>query len=67
MASKLSLRKHFENLVHELIVTSSTIYYAAGTLEGLESYFSRTPIRDEYLIVDSGALAGTGAESYKLI
>jgi hypothetical protein len=25
-----------------------------------------TPIREEYLIVDSGVLAGTGANSYKL-
>ena len=32
----------------------------------LESYFDGTPIRDEYLIVDSGVLAGTGARSYKL-
>lgn len=40
--------------------------YAAGTLEILESYFDKTPIRDEYLIVDGGKLAGTGARSYKL-
>lgn len=40
--------------------------YAAGTLEILQSYFDGTPIRDEYLIVDSGVLAGTGAKSYKL-
>jgi hypothetical protein len=39
---------------------------AAGTLEILKSYFGGTPIREEYLIVDSGALAGTGAKSYKL-
>jgi TPR repeat protein len=36
--------------------------YAAGTREILE--FERRPIRDEYLIVDSGKLAGTGAHSY---
>lgn len=41
--------------------------YAAGTLEILENYFDNTPIRDEYLIVDGGKLAGTGARSYKLI
>ncbi len=40
--------------------------YAAGTLEILQSYFEGKPIRDEYLIVDGGALAGTGAKSYKL-
>ena len=45
---------------------SAQARYAAGTLEILESYFAGTPIRDEYLIVDSGVLAGTGAQSYKL-
>jgi formate dehydrogenase len=45
---------------------SAQARYAAGTLEILESYFTGTPIRDEYLIVDSGVLAGTGAKSYKL-
>ena len=35
--------------------------YAAGTRE---SNFNGTPIRDEYLIVDSGMLAGVGAHSY---
>ena len=46
---------------------SAQTRYAAGTLEILECYFDGTPIRDEYLIVDSGALAGTGAKSYKLV
>jgi formate dehydrogenase len=45
---------------------SAQARYAAGTLEILESYFDGTPIRDEYLIVDGGVLAGTGAKSYKL-
>ncbi len=45
---------------------SAQARYAAGTLEILESYFGGTPIRDEYLIVDGGMLAGTGAKSYKL-
>lgn len=40
--------------------------YAAGTLEILQSYFEQRPIRDEYMIVAGGALAGTGAKSYKL-
>ncbi len=40
--------------------------YAAGALEILQSYFGGTPIREEYLIVDGGMLAGTGARSYKL-
>ncbi|WP_330461058.1 NAD-dependent formate dehydrogenase [Streptomyces sp. NBC_00820] len=38
--------------------------YAAGTREILECFFDGTPIRDEYLIVDGGKLAGTGAASY---
>ncbi|GAA1215520.1 NAD-dependent formate dehydrogenase [Pseudonocardia alaniniphila] len=43
---------------------SAQARYAAGTREILESHFSGTPIRDEYLIVDAGKLAGTGAHSY---
>jgi formate dehydrogenase len=43
---------------------SAQTRYAAGTREILESYFSGRPIRDEYLIVDGGALAGVGAHSY---
>lgn len=38
--------------------------YAAGTREILESWLDGRPIREEYLIVDSGRLAGTGARSY---
>src|SRR3984893_2328105 len=45
---------------------SAQARYAAGTLEILESYFGGPPIRQEYLIVDGGGLAGTGARSYKL-
>lgn len=43
---------------------SAQARYAAGTREILESWFAGAPIRDEYLIVDKGALAGTGAHSY---
>jgi formate dehydrogenase len=43
---------------------SAQTRYAAGTREILECYFSGRPIRDEYLIVDGGALAGVGARSY---
>jgi formate dehydrogenase len=43
---------------------SAQARYAAGTREILECWLAGTPIRDEYLIVDSGALAGTGAHSY---
>jgi formate dehydrogenase len=43
---------------------SAQARYAAGTREILESWFAGTPIRDEYLIVDGGRLAGTGAHSY---
>jgi formate dehydrogenase len=38
--------------------------YAAGTREILECFFEGRPIRDEYLIVQGGALAGSGARSY---
>jgi formate dehydrogenase len=40
--------------------------YAAGTREILESFFAGTPIRPEYLIVQRGELAGTGALSYSV-
>ncbi|RKN04951.1 NAD-dependent formate dehydrogenase [Streptomyces radicis] len=43
---------------------SAQARYAAGTREILESWLGGTPIRDEYLIVDQGGLAGTGAHSY---
>jgi formate dehydrogenase len=43
---------------------SAQARYAAGTREILECWFERRPIRDEYLIVHSGKLAGTGAHSY---
>ncbi|MEM6664124.1 MAG: NAD-dependent formate dehydrogenase [Pseudomonadota bacterium] len=43
---------------------SAQARYAAGCREILECYFEVRPIRDEYLIVDSGKLAGTGAKSY---
>ena len=38
--------------------------YAAGTREILECWFADRPIRDDYLIVEGGKLAGTGAHSY---
>ncbi len=38
--------------------------YAAGTREILECYFENRPIRNEYLIVQGGQLAGVGAHSY---
>jgi len=44
---------------------SAQARYAAGTREILEHFFAGQPIRDEYLIVDKGALAGAGAHSYK--
>jgi formate dehydrogenase len=43
---------------------SAQARYAAGTREILECWFDGRPIRTEYLIVDSGGLAGTGARSY---
>lgn len=45
---------------------SAQARYAAGTLEILQSFFGGKPIREEYLIVDGGNLAGTGRASYQL-
>jgi len=43
---------------------SAQARYAAGTREILECWLEGRPIRDEYLIVDKGKLAGAGAHSY---
>jgi len=43
---------------------SAQARYAAGTREILECFFDGRPIRDEYLIVQGGQLAGVGAHSY---
>ncbi|PZS28655.1 MAG: NAD-dependent formate dehydrogenase [Pseudonocardiales bacterium] len=43
---------------------SAQARYAAGTREIVESYLHGRAIRDEYLIVDGGKLAGAGAHSY---
>ncbi len=43
---------------------SAQARYAAGTREILESYLHGRAIRDEYLIVAGGKLAGAGAHSY---
>ncbi len=43
---------------------SAQARYAAGTREILEAYFAGNTLRDEYLIVDGGKLAGAGARSY---
>lgn len=43
---------------------SAQARYAAGTREILEAFFDGTPVREEYLIVDGGKLAGAGARSY---
>ena len=45
---------------------SAQTRYAAGTREILECWFAGRPIRQEYLIVDGGALAGAGAHSYSV-
>lgn len=45
---------------------SAQARYAAGTLEILQDFLEGRKIRPEYLIVDAGNLAGTGAASYKL-
>lgn len=43
---------------------SAQARYAAGVREILECWFASRPIRDEYLIVADGKLAGAGAHSY---
>ena len=43
---------------------SAQTRYAAGVREILECWFEGRPIRDEYLIVSGGDLAGVGAHSY---
>jgi formate dehydrogenase len=43
---------------------SAQARYAAGVREILECWFEGRPIREEYLIVDKGKLAGAGAHSY---
>ncbi|MEO7635810.1 MAG: NAD-dependent formate dehydrogenase [Sphingomicrobium sp.] len=43
---------------------SAQARYAAGTREILECFLAGRPIREEYLIVEGGRLAGAGAHSY---
>ena len=43
---------------------SAQARYAAGTREILECFFDGEPIRNQYLIVKDGELAGMGAHSY---
>jgi formate dehydrogenase len=43
---------------------SAQYRYAAGVREILECFFDKKPIRDPYLIVQNGQLAGMGAHSY---
>jgi formate dehydrogenase len=43
---------------------SAQARYAGGVREILECYFGKKPIRNEYLIVKDGKLAGTGKHSY---
>ncbi len=45
---------------------SAQARYAAGTREILENWFEGRPIREEYLIVAGGKLAGAGAHSYSV-
>jgi formate dehydrogenase len=44
---------------------SAQARYAAGTREILECWLESRPIREEYLIVQRGRLAGAGAHAYK--
>jgi len=45
---------------------SAQARYAAGVREVLECWFEGRPIRDEYLVVAGGKLAGVGARSYSV-
>ena len=45
---------------------SAQARYAGGTREILECWLEGRPIREEYLIVDRGNLAGAGARSYSV-
>jgi formate dehydrogenase len=45
---------------------SAQARYAAGTREILECWLDGRPIREEYLIVEGGKLAGAGAHSYSV-
>jgi formate dehydrogenase len=45
---------------------SAQTRYAAGVREILECWFEKRPIREQYLIVDGGKLAGAGAHSYSV-
>lgn len=45
---------------------SAQARYAAGVKEILECYFAGLPIRNEYLIVDGGDLAGAGKHAYSV-
>jgi formate dehydrogenase len=45
---------------------SAQARYAAGVREILECWFAGKPIREQYLIVDGGKLAGAGAHAYTL-
>jgi formate dehydrogenase len=45
---------------------SAQTRYAAGTREILECFFDGRPLREEYLIVDGGKLAGAGAHFYSV-
>ena len=44
---------------------SAQARYADGVREILECFFDKKPIRDQYLIVKDGQLAGMGAHSYR--
>ena len=43
---------------------SAQVRYAAGVREILECWFEGRPIREDYLMVNGGRLAGAGAHAY---
>ena len=50
--------------LHDWDPASASAANAAGVREMLECWFEGCPIREEYLIVAGGQLAGPGAHSY---
>ncbi|WP_405888143.1 hypothetical protein [Streptomyces sp. NBC_01136] len=66
----LARERHFARAAAACSVSGSSLSararHAAGTREIPESWPDGAPIRDECLIVDAGAPAGTGARSYSV-
>ena len=58
-----SMPNHGMTPPHQVLL-SVQYRYAAGVREILECFFDKKPIREQYLIVKDGQLAGMGAHPY---